>query len=148
MNEITLCKLKMVKEKHVKYDAKAITSVDILKSICLTLGLHEEPEEVFCIVTVDTKNKITGIFEVSRGSLSSAIVHPREIFKRALLNNAASIFCIHNHPSGDTKPSQEDITTTKRLKEAGALLGITVLDHLIIGDSGDFYSFKADGLVF
>ena len=77
-------------------------------------------------------------------SLNKAIVHPREVFKTAILSNAASIMAFHNHPSGETTPSQQDIQLTNRLYEAGELLGIKLLDHLIIGD-GTFTSLKEKG---
>ena len=96
---------------------------------------NEYAEENLWLITLDTKNNITGIFTVSTGSLNASIVHPREIFKRAVLQNAASIIICHNHPSGDPAPSKEDINITKRLKEAGDLIGIKLLDHLIIGDN-------------
>lgn len=83
---------------------------------------------------------------VSKGNLNSSIVHPREIFKRAVLNNAASIICMHNHPSGDPTPSQNDIDITKRIDEAGELMGIPLLDHVIIGD-GTYISLKEKMLI-
>ena len=81
---------------------------------------------------------------VSVGSLNKAIVYPREVFKKAILSNAANVLAFHNHPSGDTEPSQQDIQLTYRLVEAGELLGIKLLDHLIIGD-GTFTSLKEKG---
>ncbi|MDT8444359.1 MAG: JAB domain-containing protein [Desulfuromonadales bacterium] len=80
------------------------------------------------------------------GSLNASIVHPREVYKAALLSSAAAVIFIHNHPSGDTAPSREDIEITKRLKDAGELLGIRVLDHLIVGEAG-YYSFANDGIL-
>jgi DNA repair protein RadC len=103
-------------------------------------------EESMVMITLDTKNNITGLFTVSQGSLNSSIVHPREIYKRAILQNAASIIIAHNHPSGDTTPSQEDIAVTKRISEAGKLLGIELLDHIIVGDIG-FCSLKERGII-
>ena len=97
------------------------------------------------LITLDTKNNITGIFTVSTGSLNASIVHPREVFKRAVLQNAASIIICHNHPSGDPTPSQEDINTTKRIYDAGKILGIELLDHIIIGDN-DYISLKERGV--
>ena len=82
---------------------------------------------------------------MSTGSLNSSIVHPREIFKRAVLQNAASIIICHNHPSGDPTPSQEDINTTKRIYDAGKILGIELLDHVIIGDN-KYTSLKEKGV--
>ena len=89
----------------------------------------------------NTKNAVVGAFEVSKGSLNSSIVHPREVFKRAILSNANAILVAHNHPSGDLNPSSEDINMTKRLESAGDIIGIKVLDHLIVGEN-NFYSFK------
>ena len=84
--------------------------------------------------------------EISHGDLSSSLVHPREVFKRAILNNAATIILCHNHPSGSLKPSLDDRSITNRLKSAGDLLGISVIDHIIISES-DYISFKSEGLI-
>ena len=81
---------------------------------------------------MNTKNEPTNITVVSVGSLNKAIVHPREVFKTAILSNAASIMAFHNHPSGDPNPSKEDINITLRLKECGKIMGIELLDHIII----------------
>ncbi|WP_343287998.1 JAB domain-containing protein [Turicibacter bilis] len=97
--------------------------------------------EQFIIACLNTKNEPMNISVVSVGTLNKAIVHPREVFKTAILSNAASIMAFHNHPSGETTPSQQDIQVTNRLYEAGELLGIKLLDHLIIGD-GTFTSLK------
>ena len=83
---------------------------------------------------------------VSVGSLNQSIVHPREVFKTALLSNAAAVLLIHQHPTGDPSPSGEDIAITKRLKEAGELLGLKVLDHIIVGE-GEYLSFVEKGLI-
>jgi DNA repair protein RadC len=103
-------------------------------------------KEVFKCALLDTKNKIIRDEEVSVGSLSASIVHPRDTFKAAIRESAAAVIFIHNHPSGDTKPSQEDILLTKRLVQAGEVLGIQVLDHIIIGD-GNHFSFRDNGLI-
>jgi len=108
--------------------------------------LARESKEHFVALHLDTKNRIICYDTVSIGSLSSSIVHPREVFKAALLSSAAAILFMHNHPSGETNPSREDFEITKRLKEAGDLLGIRVLDHLIIGEKG-FYSFANNGSI-
>jgi len=137
------CKLRLVKEKEVEY---CINSPEKVLEIAVELlHLHEEPEEVFCTVCLDSKLKTVSIFEVSRGSLNTSIVHPREVFKRVLLSNANSIIFLHNHPSGDPTPSTEDINITRTLVEAGNILGIKVLDHVIIGDS--VYSLKQKGIL-
>ena len=100
-------------------------------------------EERFIVLFLDTKNTYLNGEVVSIGSLNASIVHPREVFKRALLYNSASIVCVHNHPSGVTTPSKEDDSITQRLDEAGRLLGIPVIDHIIVGDN-NYYSFKED----
>jgi|SRR5690554_1019772 len=100
--------------------------------------------EQFLILMLNTKNGIISSEEVSRGSLNASIVHPREVFTRAIKRSAAAIILVHNHPSGDPTPSQEDINVTRRLVEVGRLVGIDVLDHLIIGD-GVFASLKEKG---
>lgn len=98
-------------------------------------------KEYFKVLLLNTKNEILSSEDTSIGNLNSSIVHPREVFRNAVKKGAASIIVIHNHPSGNPLPSQNDIDVTKRLKEAGQLLGIPVLDHLIIGD-GVFVSLK------
>ncbi|WP_313164455.1 DNA repair protein RadC [Sedimentibacter sp.] len=103
-------------------------------------------KEYFKIILLDTKNNITKISEISIGSLNSSIVHPREVFSEAVINSASSIILVHNHPSGESEPSHEDIVLTNRLDECGKILGIKILDHIIIGD-GVFYSFKEEGLI-
>lgn len=103
-------------------------------------------QEHFKILLLNTKNGIIACEEVSRGSLNSSIVHPREVFTNAIRRSAAAVILIHNHPSGDPTPSQEDINVTRRLVEVGRLVGIDVLDHLIIGD-GVWCSMKERGYV-
>ncbi len=100
--------------------------------------------EEFVVLLLDAKNKLLGFHVVSRGSLTSSIVHPREVFKIAVLGNAAALILLHNHPSGDPSPSAEDMAITTRLCQVGEVLGIKVLDHVVIGD-GRYVSFVDDG---
>ena len=102
--------------------------------------------EQFAVCCLDAKHAIIGVNIVSTGSLTLCIVHPREVFKLAVLTNAAALLCVHNHPSGDPTPSAEDRVLTQRLKAAGEHLGITVLDHLILGDER-LYSFADQGML-
>jgi len=102
--------------------------------------------EKFLAVMLNARNGVIGIDEASCGSVNSSIVHPREVFKAAILANAVSIVLIHNHPSGDFEPSEDDLEITKRLVEAGKILGIEVIDHLIVSKEG-YYSFKDKGLI-
>jgi len=105
--------------------------------------LRSEAKEHFITLHLDGKNRIVAMDKVSSGSLNQSIVHPREVFKTALLSSAASIILIHNHPSGDPAPSQEDIEVTRRLTEAGGILGIKVLDHIVVGNT--YHSFTENG---
>ena len=147
MVNISFLNLKVVKETSGRYDVrKKIQSPnDIFNIAQNVIRGNEYAEENLWLITLDIKNNITGIFTVSTGSLNSSIVHPREIFKRAVLQNAASIIICHNHPSGDPAPSQEDINTTKRIYDAGKILGIELLDHVIIGDN-KYTSLKEKGV--
>jgi DNA repair protein RadC len=108
--------------------------------------MKDAKKEMFRCALLDTKNKILREEIVSIGSLTASIVHPRDTFKAAIRESAAAVIFIHNHPSGDIKPSRENILLTKRLVQAGEVLGIQVLDHIIIGD-GCHFSFKDNGLL-
>ncbi|MGB9940657.1 RadC family protein [Methanosarcina sp.] len=108
--------------------------------------MREQKKEKFITLCLDTKNQILKEEVVSVGSLNASIVHPREVFKSALLESSASVIMVHNHPSGDPSPSREDIMVTEKMVEGGKLLGIDVLDHIIIGD-GRYVSLKDEGFV-
>jgi len=108
--------------------------------------MREQKKEKFITLCLDTKNQILKEEVVSIGSLNASIVHPREVFKSALLESSASVIMVHNHPSGDPSPSREDIMVTEKMVEGGKLLGIDVLDHIIIGD-GRYVSLKDEGFV-
>jgi DNA repair protein RadC len=103
-------------------------------------------KEHFLILLLDGKNRIIRRVQISEGSLNQSIVHPREVFVSAVKESAAAIILVHNHPSGDPAPSSEDLAITRRLREAGDIMGIKVLDHIIVGD-GDFVSFVERGLL-
>jgi len=108
--------------------------------------IGDDDREVFFVMCLNTKNHVIAVHRAHVGSLNASVVHPRETFKAAILNNAASIIVSHQHPSGDSSPSQEDIHVTKRLKDAGQMIGIEVLDHLIVGRN-QFTSLKEKGYV-
>lgn len=103
-------------------------------------------KEHFVCLFLNTKNHVIAQETLSMGSLNAAIVHPREVFRAAIKCSSASIICAHNHPSGDPTPSPEDIKLTKRLLEAGEIVGIEVLDHVVIGD-GKYVSLKEQGFI-
>ena len=140
---INIVSIKMVKESSFLYQTRQILSPNDAYEM-IKEKLEGLDREQFIIACLNTKNEPTNISVVAVGTLNKAIVHPREVFKTAILSNAASIMAFHNHPSGETTPSQQDIQLTNRLYEAGELLGIKLLDHLIIGD-GTFISLKEKG---
>lgn len=138
-------KTKLTENKRVELEKEVSTNCPDLVSVirspedAVTIGkgfmhIHEEPEEYMYMICMNTKNRIIGVFEISHGNVNSSIVGVREIFQKALLANAVSIILMHNHPSGDPTPSREDINATKRIVEAGKLIGIEVLDHIIVGE--------------
>ena len=135
-------KLQLVKETSVKYECdNKITSPDNIKNICYNVyGLNNECEEVLLLLALDIKLKVIGIFEVSRGSLDTLTTHPREIFKRLLLCNAHSFILAYNHPSGDARPSNDDINICEKIHDCAVTMRINLIDFCIIGD--EFYSFK------
>jgi len=107
--------------------------------------LKGKKREHFLVILLDTRGQLIKISEISIGSLDSSIVHPREVFKEALSASAASVIFAHNHPSGDPEPSEDDVKLTERLANAGEVMGIDVLDHVIIGDK-TYLSLKREGL--
>ena len=144
---IPVRKIKLVRESNHRYDipSKHIHGPeDAAHIINEVLDLENEAQEVFGAIYLDTKNAVLGVMELTRGSVNASIVHPREVFKGALLHNASSTIVFHNHPSGNSNPSREDIAVTHRLIKAGRILDIPVLDHIIIGNS-QFLSLKEHG---
>ncbi|MBM2824825.1 MAG: hypothetical protein HW402_489 [Dehalococcoidales bacterium] len=107
--------------------------------------LRGKKKEYFLALLLDTRGQLIKMAEISVGSLDASIVHPREVFKEAISASAASVIFVHNHPSGDPEPSEDDIKLSKRLAEVGGIVGIDVLDHIIIGDKS-FFSLKRQGL--
>ncbi len=107
--------------------------------------LRGKKKEHFLALLLDTRNRLIKVSEISMGSLDASIVHPREVFKEAISASAASVIFVHNHPSGDPEASEDDVKLTKRLAEAGEIVGIEVLDHIIICDK-NYLSLKREGL--
>lgn len=107
------------------------------------LKTEDQEKEHFYILILDGKNKLKSAKHISTGTLTSSLVHPREVFRPAIMAGGAGIVCFHNHPSGDTSPSKEDIQITDRLEEVGDLVGIPIIDHVIISELEDeFRSFQ------
>lgn len=103
-------------------------------------------QEHFWVIILNTRNRVKFVELVSLGTLHATLVHPREVFRRAIRSGASSLILAHNHPSGDCTPSDDDLTLTNRLSEAGRLIGIEVIDHIIIGGTTTL-SFKEKGLL-
>lgn len=136
--------LRVVKESGGRYDIdKTINNPIAARNLFIEVTeLDKRSEEVFVMAIIDVRNKVTGLFEVSTGTLNSSLVTPREVFKRAILQNAAGIVLGHNHPSGNTDASNDDINITKKLVKSGKILGVNVVDHIIVGNEGNYSSMK------
>ena len=135
----------MVKEVPVSNDAFR-SHEDVVKSEIVEKELKYSDREKFICLHLNSKNRIISYEIVSIGTINMSVVHPREVFKGTILSNATCIICLHNHPSGDPTPSEEDIGITERLNKAGNILGIKVLDHIIISRESN-YSFSDSGLI-
>lgn len=142
---VDIVSLKMVRESSILYENRRISSPNEALEVFKTL-LENSDREKLVVCCLNTKNEPTNLSIVSVGSLNSSVVHPREVFKTAVMSNAASIIVAHNHPSGDTTPSKEDINITERLKKSGEIIGVPLLDHLIVGNN-TYLSLKEDGYI-
>jgi len=116
----------------------------VARSIFQTLDADKEH---FVLLAMNNKNRVNGFKVISTGSLTASLVHPREVWRAALHLCAAAVLFVHNHPSGEPAPSQEDIEITRRLKETADVLGIRVLDHVVLGNDRRFFSFSDRGLL-
>jgi DNA repair protein RadC len=136
--------LKIVRERREGYGSlkRFRSSVDVYAAFKERFAQVDREE--FLVLVLDAKNAVLGFNLVSVGTLTSSLVHPREVFKPAILGNAAALILLHNHPSGDPAPSAEDLHITRRLREVGEVFDIKVLDHIIVGD-GRYVSLVDDG---
>lgn len=131
-------------EKSPPYNFRVRTAEDVFKYARPYFNLKNR--EHFAIVMLTVKNDVIAMKEISVGNLTSSIVHPREVFFHAIRNSAASIIALHNHPSGDPTPSKDDYDITRRLVEAGRIIGIDVLDHIVL--AGDkYFSMQEEGII-
>ena len=133
-----------VYHSNTEKSAKISSPADV--SDLLMAELRYKKQEHFKAVILDTKNQVISIETITIGTLNASLVHPREVFNRAIKKSAYGIVLVHNHPSGHPEPSKEDLLLTERLVESGKIIGIGILDHVVIGD-GRFYSFKEQGLL-
>jgi len=147
---VKACQIKAAIELGCRMKQKDLPDVKVTSPQNVVGLLMDEmqylKQECFKIIMLDTKNKVIKVEEITRGTLNSSLVHPREVFVKAIKQHAAAIILAHNHPSGDTQPSAEDKIITRRLVDAGELIGISVLDHIIIG-RGTYISFKQEKLL-
>ncbi|MGF7012182.1 DNA repair protein RadC [Lachnospiraceae bacterium PF1-22] len=130
-NELDLVAVRLIKEKTYYSDAPVNSPEAVVDFLKQELSTYDR--EVMCVVNLSTKCDVINLNFVSMGTINSAVIEMRELFKASILSNAASIVCCHNHPSGDPTPSKEDIKLTERIGLSGKLLGIELLDHIIIG---------------
>ncbi len=135
----------------ISYDKKSpITRPEdiaaLLQAWLKTLDEVDRDKEHFIAILLNTRSKIKNIEIISIGIVNACLIHPREVFKRAILETSSQIIIAHNHPSGDCEPSKEDIEITERLKDAGKIIGIELLDHIVFS-SHDYYSFTRNGLI-
>ncbi|MBC8526014.1 MAG: DNA repair protein RadC [Candidatus Cloacimonetes bacterium] len=127
-----------------KYGEKIEGPESVFKLLRNEIG--NKKKESFYILSLTTRNNLIGVDKVSTGTLSASLAHPREVFLPAIKNSASTVIIVHNHPSGDTQPSEDDLEITKRLVEAGKILGIEVVDHIIVAKN-NYFSFKDKGLI-
>jgi DNA repair protein RadC len=142
--KIPVYRVSMIKESAISVEQKTIHSPrDVFEAVHEYLA--DVDREHFLTLLLNTKNGIVGVNTTSIGTLNSSLVHPREVFKPAIIANSAAIILVHCHPSGNPDPSNEDLEITRRLVEAGKIIGIEVLDHVIVGD-GCWVSLKEKGI--
>ena len=136
----------MIKDGTIEYGKKAIRNPQDLASLGLKF-IKNADREIFLLLCLNTRNHINCIHVVSIGTVNASLVSPREVLKIAILSNASEIAILHNHPSGDVEPSEDDLKITTRLAECGKLFDIKLLDHVIISDDGQYQSFMEKGLI-
>jgi DNA repair protein RadC len=147
---ISVYSVKLVRDSAKIYDLKTKivrSPQDGADAFREVFDVPSMTKEHFLLATLNTKNEIIGMHTIHIGTVNASVVHPREVYQQALLNNASSIIVCHNHPSGDPTPSREDIEVTKRLVEAGKVVGIDLLDHIVVGDGTRYVSLKEKGYV-
>ncbi|NLJ74884.1 MAG: DNA repair protein RadC [Firmicutes bacterium] len=135
---------KRLADSRIEFKGVINSPQDAAEMVLRELSL--EQKEHFMIIMLNTKHRVIAKKVISIGHLNASLVHPREMFKEAIRRSSAAVILVHNHPSGDLTPSEDDISTTRRLVEAGQLLGIQVLDHIIVGDNR-YLSFREKGLL-
>ncbi len=145
-----LLSLKLVREQAAPYCGpsgcitKPENAAEVFEKV---FGLSDQAEEVLCMISLDTRHRPAGFWRVSSGSLNESIVHPREVFKRALVTNSHAVILAHNHPSGDPELSPQDRACAQKLAESGKILGVKLLDFMAIGTGGRYRSAAEQGIL-
>lgn len=150
-SRVPLYRIVLDRTGSIAKEGTAVVTCGIEAAKLFRQFLGDVPEEHFLLMVLDSRRRVIGMNEVSVGTLSASLVHPREVFRAAILLNGAAVIVAHNHPSGDSTPSAEDRDVTRRLQRAGDLLGIPVADHIVLGEDRDdgrgFFSFREHGLL-
>lgn len=145
-NSIDVVNVRLVKEPSIYATDPIKTPEDVLSAVANELKQYDR--EVFAIINLKTSGQIINLNICSVGTLNSSLISPREVFKSSILSNAAAFIAIHNHPSGNCHPSEEDKKTTERLMKCGEILDIRMLDHIIVaGETGEMLSMKKEGMM-
>ena len=143
---VSVIRTQVVKERTMLYNTRRFTTPKEASQAVQEIYQYADREMVV-IMSLDSKQAPLSLEIISVGSVNASIIDMRNVFKNAILSNAVNIICFHNHPSGVCEPSKEDISVTKRIKEAGHLLGINLIDHIILGDNGNYKSLSELGLM-
>src|SRR4051812_18834754 len=140
-------RISLVREPGVRLAERPLMNTPAAAARVFREYIGESDREQFVIAMLTVRHRVLGLHTVSVGCLTSSLVHPREVYKPALLAGAAAICISHNHPSGDPQPSAEDIALTRRLASAGTLLGVELLDHVVLGEAESYVSLKERGVL-
>jgi DNA repair protein RadC len=140
-------RIALVREPGVTLAGRPLMRIPAEAAPVFAQYIGETDREMFVVAMLTVRHRVLGLHTVSVGCLTSSLVHPRELFKAAILGGSAALLLCHNHPSGDPEPSAEDLAVTRRLASCGQLLGIEILDHLILGEAGRFVSLRERGVL-
>jgi DNA repair protein RadC len=143
---ISVYRVSLIKEHTIPYGTHSLILTPVQVYELIKEYLQDTDREHFVAIFLDSRSEVIGINTVSIGTLTESLVHPREVFKAAILANAASVIVVHNHPTGEAHASEADMSVTTKLKESGRILGIPIEDHVVLGEK-TFFSFREEGLL-
>lgn len=142
--------VELVRDSGQKYDTdgqKLSSPVDVVNTLRQVTRIDNEPQEVFYVMALDTKNRIIALHEAFRGTVNACLVSPRDVMQIALLHNANAIILAHNHPSGEPNPSSEDVNITNKIRQACQVMQVDLIDHIILGTNGRYSSLREKSAV-